>query len=77
VVPDLLDAPRLWGLSALEDQQLAGLIMWVFGGLLYIVPLLILVLMMMHEDEGDVWVPEVIRERDAASARTAADVEAA
>jgi cytochrome c oxidase assembly factor CtaG len=27
---------RLWGLTPLEDQQLAGLIMWVPGGLLYI-----------------------------------------
>ena len=25
-----------WGLSPLEDQQLAGLIMWVVGGLLYL-----------------------------------------
>jgi hypothetical protein len=38
--------------------------MWVAGGLLYIVPLLILVLMMMREDEGDVWVPEAIRDRE-------------
>jgi putative membrane protein len=27
-----INAPRLWGLSALDDQQLAGLIMWIFGG---------------------------------------------
>jgi putative membrane protein len=72
-----INAPRLWGLSALEDQQLAGLIMWVFGGLLYIVPLLILVVKMIHEDEGDVWVPELIRDREAAAARAGADVEAA
>lgn len=26
----------LWGMSALQDQQLAGLIMWVPGGLLYL-----------------------------------------
>ena len=25
----------LWGLSALQDQQLGGLIMWVPGGLLF------------------------------------------
>jgi putative membrane protein len=25
-----------WGLTALEDQQLAGLIMWVPGGLAYL-----------------------------------------
>ncbi len=26
---------REWGLTPLEDQQLAGLIMWVPGGLVY------------------------------------------
>jgi putative membrane protein len=68
-----IDAPRVWGLSALADQQLAGLIMWIFGGLLYIVPLLILVVMMIREDEGDVWIPEEVRAQEAA----ARDVEAA
>ncbi|MBW3553283.1 MAG: cytochrome c oxidase assembly protein [Gemmatimonadetes bacterium] len=61
-----IEAPRLWGISALGDQQLGGLIMWVVGGLLFIVPLLALVLMMMRQDEGDVWVPEVVRAREAA-----------
>jgi cytochrome c oxidase assembly factor CtaG len=61
-----IEAPRLWGISALGDQQLAGLIMWVVGGLLYIVPLLILVVKMIQEDEGDVWVPELVRGGDAA-----------
>ena len=58
--------PRIWGMSALDDQQLGGLIMWVFGGLLFIIPLLALVLMMMRDDEGDLWVPEAIRAREAA-----------
>ena len=56
-----IDLPRIWGMSALDDQQLGGLIMWVFGGLLFIIPLLALVLMMMREDEGDVWIPEAVR----------------
>lgn len=60
-----LDSPSLWGLSPLGDQQLAGLLMWVVGGLLYIIPLLILVVMMMREDEGHIWVPELVREREA------------
>lgn len=30
------DAPAAWGLTRLEDQQLAGLIMWVPGGLVYL-----------------------------------------
>jgi cytochrome c oxidase assembly factor CtaG len=31
-------SPGRWGLSALTDQQLAGLIMWVPGGLLLLIP---------------------------------------
>ena len=65
-----VEAPRLWGISALGDQQFGGLIMWVVGGLLYIIPLLVLVLMMMREDEGHVWVPEAVRSREAALAES-------
>ena len=32
-------APRLWGLSPLADQQLGGLIMWVPGGLFFMIVL--------------------------------------
>lgn len=63
-----LDSPSLWGLSPLGDQQLAGLLMWVVGGLLYIIPLLVLVIMMMRQDEGDVWIPEAVRDREARAA---------
>jgi putative membrane protein len=28
-------APRLWGLSAVDDQRIGGLIMWVPGVLVY------------------------------------------
>ena len=27
------EAPRVWGLTALQDQQIGGLLMWVPGGL--------------------------------------------
>src|ERR1700730_7278235 len=37
-------APRLWGVSALEDQSIAGAIMWVPGSLAFLLPLLWLVL---------------------------------
>lgn len=33
--PDNATAGELWGLSPLEDQQLAGLVMWVPAGLVY------------------------------------------
>jgi putative membrane protein len=32
------DAPRLFSLSALNDQIFAGAFMWVFGSLLYLIP---------------------------------------
>jgi len=34
--------PASWGLTALADQQLAGLIMWVAGGLLYVIAMSVL-----------------------------------
>ena len=30
------DAPRIWGISLATDQQLAGLLMWVVNGLIYL-----------------------------------------
>ena len=38
VYPAYLDSPRLFGLSALEDQQCAGALMWTCVTLLYLVP---------------------------------------
>jgi putative membrane protein len=38
-----------WGLSALEDQQLAGLIMWVPGGVLYLAAGLALVAALLRD----------------------------
>jgi cytochrome c oxidase assembly factor CtaG len=37
-----LEIPRHWALSALEDQQLGGLIMWVPGSLVYVGAALVL-----------------------------------
>jgi cytochrome c oxidase assembly factor CtaG len=51
-----------WGLAPLEDQQLAGLIMWVVGGLLYLAAMSALFLAWMRPGER----------RDAPAARTAA-----
>jgi putative membrane protein len=54
--PDPLYAPHAvttaaWGLSALEDQQLAGLIMWVPGVLPYLVALGLAVASALNEGE--------------------------
>ena len=40
-----------WGFRAIEDQQLGGLIMWVPGGLAYVVAALFLMVRMLHESE--------------------------
>src|SRR5262249_52979070 len=37
--PHYLQAPRLMGISAREDQAVAGLLMWIVGSLAYLVPL--------------------------------------
>lgn len=37
-----LSVPRLWGMTALDDQTLAGVIMWVPGSMMYIIAVLIL-----------------------------------
>ena len=35
--PDYGDRAAAWGLTLIEDQQLAGLVMWVPGGMIYLV----------------------------------------
>ena len=41
-----------WGLTPLQDQQLAGLIMWMPANLLYLIVVAILILRWLTEDEG-------------------------
>lgn len=45
--------PRVWSLSALADQQLAGIIMWLVGGFLYLIPVFVLLSMFMKDDEEE------------------------
>lgn len=40
--PIYIDRAPAWGISPLEDQQLAGLIMWIPGGIVYLIVTLIL-----------------------------------
>lgn len=52
IYPVYLSTPHLWGLSPLDDQELAGLAMWVGGGLLYMAILLgMLINALSHDDE--------------------------
>ena len=46
-----LRVPRVWGISVLQDQQLAGLIMWVPGGLVYIFPIFVLIALLLRQED--------------------------
>jgi cytochrome c oxidase assembly factor CtaG len=43
--------PRVWDLSVVGDQQLGGLIMWVPGGMMYLVPLVALLVLLLNQEE--------------------------
>jgi len=45
------EASRLWGLSPLEDQQLAGLVMWVPAGAVYLLAGLLLAARLIGSEE--------------------------
>ncbi len=47
------DSSGAFGLTPLQDQQVAGLIMWVVGGLLLLLPILILVYKLVGGEEGE------------------------
>lgn len=46
--------PRLWGLSALTDQQISGVIMWIPGSEMHIYAVIILVARWLRAQERDV-----------------------
>src|SRR5215470_4807846 len=50
--PTYLTVPRLWGISALDDQIAAGVIMWVPGSLAYLVPVGLLVMQLLSVRSG-------------------------
>jgi putative membrane protein len=47
-------APMLWGLSAMQDQEIGGLIMWVPGGLVFYVVMTIVFFKWSARDRDDV-----------------------
>lgn len=59
LVPHYAARPRLWGIDVMTDQQLAGLLMWIPGDLIYATTMIILLL-------------AILREEDRREARTAA-----
>jgi cytochrome c oxidase assembly factor CtaG len=48
-VPAYATTTAPWGLSALEDQQLAGLIMWIPAGIVYLIAALALIALWLRE----------------------------
>jgi putative membrane protein len=60
-------APRLWGLSAVQDQQIAGVIMFGLGNIVYFVAISIVFLRLLGNPADD----EAEIERAAAEHRTA------
>ena len=53
-----LSATRAWGLTPLEDQQLAGLWMWVPAGLVYLVALVPLAMRVLRRRDNGVAIPQ-------------------
>lgn len=43
--------PRLWGLSVLQDQKLGGAIMWIPGGMMYVLTAVILLACLLNWEE--------------------------
>ncbi len=43
--------PRMWGLSVMEDQALGGALMWVPGGMMYVLTAIILLARMLEQAE--------------------------
>ncbi|GAB4513157.1 MAG: cytochrome c oxidase assembly protein [Anaerolineae bacterium] len=46
-----LSVPRLWGLSVMADQALGGGIMWIAGGMMYVVAIIALIGRFLEWDE--------------------------
>ncbi len=46
--------PRIWGLSVLDDQQLGGLIMWVPAGMMWLIPLFVMLTLALQQEERTV-----------------------
>jgi cytochrome c oxidase assembly factor CtaG len=63
--PFYADRSAAWGLTALEDQQLAGLVMWVPGGLVYMGAALALAAAWLAESETKTrhWEAALAKER--------------
>ena len=47
------EAPRIWGISAHTDQQIGGVIMWIPGGLVFLLTLIVVFLIWASQEEAE------------------------
>lgn len=47
------NAPRVFGLTALQDQEIGGLMMWVIGGLILVIPIFVLVYLLVGGEDTE------------------------
>ncbi len=47
-------APRTLDISVLQDQQLGGLLMWIPGGMLWAIPLVVTLALFLRDEEETV-----------------------
>jgi cytochrome c oxidase assembly factor CtaG len=59
VYPTYATAPRIFGMSALEDQAAAGAIMWVPGSCAFLIPILLIVIKIMSPIRSRAQPPDV------------------
>ena len=56
-LPPLTPGPRLWGLSVMDDQQIAGLVMWVPGNMIYFFELMLILGLWFRDQEHQEYAP--------------------
>jgi len=66
IYPHYEAMPRLWNISVMTDQRLAGIIMWVPGSMMYIIFALILVARWLKQEEEKPPLPESVWATDEA-----------
>jgi putative membrane protein len=59
IYPHYAAMPRLWNISVMSDQRLAGVIMWVPGSMMYMIAALILTARWLKQEEEKPPLPEV------------------
>jgi len=53
LIPTYATAPRLFGLDVMTDQQVSGLIMWMPGGMIYLIALAVVFFKWLGREEGE------------------------